>query len=167
MRVAIGAGTVLALLLVGCSARSGPARSSAHPSTPSAAASKSIAIAAADRPACAQLFERLQQVSAALQASSELIATSLGTQQLSDRIAVEEDQLRQSARLIADSPMPAPLTATAHQLVTALQTYTGDFARAKTPAARGDFQGAADAMTDHAVVQQIIDASTTIETACG
>jgi len=164
VRVVIGAGTVLALLLVGCSnARSGPAR---PPTKTSATASTSVAIAAADRPACAQLFERLQQVSAALQASSELIATSLGTQQLSDRIAVEEDQLRQSARLIADSPVPAPLTPTAHKLVTALQTYTDDFARAKTPAARGDFQGAADAMTDHAAVQQIVDSSTAIETAC-
>lgn len=150
---------MLALLLVGCSsARTGPSRSPT--------ASTSIAIVAADHPACAQLFGRLQQVSAALQASSELIATSLGTQQLSDRIAVEEDQLRQSAQLIADSPVPPALTTTAHELVSALHAYTGDFARAKGPAAHGDFQAAADAMTDHAAVQQILDASTTIETAC-
>jgi hypothetical protein len=145
---------LLGLLLAGC-ASSSRARPSA-----------SSSVAAADRPACAQLFGRLQQVSAALQASSELIATSLGTAQLSDRIAVEEDQLRQSARLIANSPAPPALTTAAHQLVVALQTYTDDFARAATPAARGDFQAAADAMTDHAAVQQILDASTTIEKAC-
>jgi hypothetical protein len=157
VRVAVGAGTVLALLLVGCSsARSGPSRS---PSSPS--------VAAADRPACAQLFASLQRVSAALQASSELIATSLGTQQLSERIAVEEDQLRKSARLIADSPVPPSLAPAAHELVSALQTYTADFARARTPAAQGDFQAAANAMTDHAAVQRILDASTTIESACG
>lgn len=149
-------GLLLGLLLAGC-ASSSPARPGA---------SSAASIAAADRPACAQLFGRLQQVSTALQTSSELIATSLGTAQLSDRIAVEEDQLRQSARLIAASPAPPSLTTAAHQLVAALQTYTDDFARAATPAARGDFQAAADAMTDHAAVQQILDASTTIEKAC-
>jgi len=105
-------------------------------------------------------------VTAALNASSELIANSLGTQQLSEGIAVEEDQLRQSARLMASAPVPAELAATNDRIVTALRAMTADFARAKAPAARGDFQAAAEAMTDRAAVARIVDASSAIEAAC-
>jgi hypothetical protein len=115
---------------------------------------------------CAELYARLQQVTAAVTASSELIANSLGTQQLSERIAVEEVQLRSSAQLMASAPVPAALAATNDRLVTALQAMTADFARAAAPAARGDFQAAAAAMTDPAAVQRIVDASTAIEAAC-
>jgi hypothetical protein len=39
---------------------------------------------------CAQLYARLQQVTQAISANSELIANSLNPQQLSERIAAEE-----------------------------------------------------------------------------
>jgi hypothetical protein len=129
-------------------------------------ASGKVTIAAADRGACAQLFARLQQVSGVLTASSELLANALDKQQLSQRIADEQAQLQRSADLMAQGPIPAPLVDADHQIVEALRAFTDDFARAKEPAARGDFQAAADEMTDQAVVQRIVDASKTIEDAC-
>ncbi|HZE51065.1 MAG TPA: hypothetical protein VE074_15945 [Jatrophihabitantaceae bacterium] len=145
MRLALA--SVLLLILVACG--SGRPSSTASGKTP-----------------CGELYARLQQVTAALNASSELIANSLGTQQLSEGIAVEEDQLRQSARLMASAPVPAELAATNDRIVTALRAMTADFARAKAPAARGDFQAAAEAMTDRAAVARIVDASSAIEAAC-
>jgi hypothetical protein len=105
-------------------------------------------------------------VTLAISASSELIANSLNKQQLSQRIATEAVRLRQSAELMGEGPIPVPLTAADRQLVAALRTFGDDFARAKSPAMRGDFQGAVDAMGDKPAVQKIIGASTTIQHAC-
>jgi hypothetical protein len=115
---------------------------------------------------CAELYTRLQQVSATVSATSELLTNSLGSQQLSQGIAVEEQQLRRSAQLMASAPVPDTLTATNRQLVSALQAMAADFARAKAPAAHGDFEAASRAMTDQAAVQHIVDASQKIESAC-
>jgi hypothetical protein len=150
-------GACLLALLVGCA-------SGAHPSAaPSSASSRG---ASGDRAACASLYARLQQVTAALDDSSQLIATSQGEQQLSERIANEQSLLQQAADLMARGPIPASLTAADHDLVAALRAFTADFARAREPAARGDFQSAAAAMTDQPVVQRIVDASKKIEDAC-
>jgi hypothetical protein len=108
----------------------------------------------------------LQRVTAALSDTSELLTNSLGSQQLSERIAFEEEQLRQSAQLMATAPVPDKLAATNRQLVAALQAMTGDFARAKAPAARGDFEAASRAMSDQQAVQHVVDASQKIEAAC-
>jgi hypothetical protein len=105
-------------------------------------------------------------VSATVSNSSELLTNSLGTEQLSQGIAIEEQQLRQSAQLMASAPVPDTLAATNRQLVAALQTMAGDFARAKAPAARGDFAAASQAMTDQTAVQHIVDASQKIEATC-
>src|SRR5262245_54819330 len=106
--------TLIAVLLVaaGCSHQQ-----AASPPTPS---SSKATVAAADRLACAQLFARLQQVSAAIQGSSELIANSLDKTQLSSRIAYEQSQLQQSADLMEQGPVPAALAAANHELVAAL-----------------------------------------------
>ena len=145
---------------------SGPASRSAGPVSSSARAG-AVSVAPADRPACLALFTHLQQVTGALSASSELIAHAVDKQQLSERISNEQAQLKQSADLMAAGPVPAPLADANRQLVAALRAFTDDFARAKAPAARGDFQAATDAMTDQPVVQRIVDASKTIEDACG
>ena len=105
-------------------------------------------------------------MSATVSATTELLTNSLGSQQLSQGIAIEEEQLRQSAQLMASAPVPDTLTATNRQLVAALQTMAADFARAKGPAARGDFAAASQAMTGQTAVQQVVDASQKIESAC-
>jgi hypothetical protein len=115
---------------------------------------------------CAELYTRLQRVTAALSDTSELLTNSLGSQQLSARIAFEEEQLRQSAQLMATAPVPDKLAATNQQLVSALRAMTADFARAKAPAARGDFEAASQAMSDQSTVQHIVDASQKIEAEC-
>ena len=115
---------------------------------------------------CTELYTRLQRVTAALSDTSELLTNSLGSEQLSERIAFEEEQLRQSAQLMATAPVPDKLAATNRQLVAALQAMTGDFARAKAPAARGDFEAASQAMSDQQAVQHVVDASQKIEAAC-
>lgn len=125
-----------------------------------------VTIAAADRAACGQLLARLEQTTQAVSASSELIANSMSKQQLSQRIAAEAQALRQSAGLMGQPPVPAPLAATDRRLVTALQALSTDFGRATGPASSGDFQAAVNAMGDKPVVQQIVGTSTTIQNAC-
>jgi hypothetical protein len=105
-------------------------------------------------------------VTQAISASSGLIANSLDKQQLSQRIAAEAAQLRQSADLMDTGPVPAPLVPAGRQLVTALHALSADFARATGPAGRGDYQAAVTAMGDKPAVQKIVDASTTIQNAC-
>jgi len=131
-----------------------------------AVSSTSTAISAGERPACTVLFARLQRVTLAIKTSSELIAHSRNKRQLSRRIAIEEVQLRRSARLMAAGPVPASLRAVDRQLASALRAFSRDFGRARAPAARGDFQAAADAMTDAPVVRRILRASKKIEHAC-
>jgi Skp family chaperone for outer membrane proteins len=123
-------------------------------------------VAAGDAQACAQLFARLQRVSAAIQGSSELIASSVDKTQLSERIAYEQSQLQQAADLMEQGPIPDALRAADRDLVDALRAFTADFERAREPAARGDFRAAAAAMTDQGAVQRIVAAAKTIEDAC-
>jgi hypothetical protein len=139
---------------------------SSHQSAASPPASSKVTVAASDRQACAGLYANLQQVSAAIQGSSELIANSLDKSQLSERIAIEESQLQQSADLMERGPVPPGLEAADRDLVAALRAFSADFAKARGPATRGDFRAAAEAMTDTAVVQRILAASKTIEDAC-
>ncbi|SRR6266511_102660 len=149
---------LVASVLAGCG---GGGRSAAPRTTTTA-----IAVAPADRPACALLFARLKRVTLAIKTSSELIAHSLNKRQLSRRIAIEQVQLERSATLMSGGPIPVPLVAADRRLVTALRAFSRDFARARKPAARGDFQAVAAAMTDPPVEQQILRASKTIEDAC-
>ena len=129
--------------------------------------SKASASHPAAKPAtCAQLYARLQQVTVAISASSELIANSQNPQQLSQRITAEEKALSQSAEFMSAVQAPAALAPADRQLVAALRAFSADFARAKGPAARGDFQAAVTAMGDRAVVQKIVAAPGAIEKAC-
>jgi hypothetical protein len=148
------------LLAAGCGQQTG----SPVASPPSLAGK--VSISRTDRAACGQLLGRLQQVTLAIGASSELIANSVDTQQLSQRIADEALQLRQAADLMASGPVPAPLMKANQDLVAALRTLTNDFERAKNAAALGDLRTAVDAMRDEPSVQRIVDASTTIEDSC-
>jgi hypothetical protein len=163
--------TVVVLLLAGAVAscggdKKGSSSPAPEPTSGAATPTGDIAIAPADRPACALLFARLQRVTAALQTSSELIAHSRNKRQLSRRIAVQQMQLERSARLMTGGPIPAPLAAADRRLVEALRAFSRDFARAKVQAARRDFQAAAATMTDAPVVDKILSASKTIEDAC-
>jgi hypothetical protein len=158
---------LVALLLATAPAGCGGGKaSSASSARESATPTHKVTVAPADRPACARLFTRLQRVTAALQTSSELIAHSVNKRQLSHRIAIQQVQLERSARLMSEGPIPTPLVATDQQLVKALRAFSRDFARAKAPASRGDFQAAVGAMTDPPVVNRILRASKTIEDAC-
>lgn len=125
-----------------------------------------MTIPAADQPACARLLAQLQQVTLTISASSELIASSVNKQQLSQRIGAEAVRLRQSADALGKEPPPAVLAAADRQLITALRALSGDFARAGAPARRGDFQAAVDAMGDKPAVDQVVGASATIQKAC-
>ncbi len=159
MRVPIT--TAVVVLVVSALAGCGGDNSASRRTTTGA-----ITVSPADRPACALLFARLQRVTLAIKTSSELIAHSLSKRQLVRRIAIEQVQLERSARLMAGGPIPAALVAADRRLVAALRAFSRDFARARKPAARGDFQAAAAAMTDRPVEQRIIGASKTIEQSC-
>src|SRR5262249_27075353 len=117
--------------------------------------------------ACATVYGHLQQVTQALNASSELLTNSVNKSQLTQGIASEVTQLRESADLMRQGPVPQSLASARDQLVAALGAFTDDFARARDAATRGDFPTAVDAMTDRDVVQRIVDASKKIEDACG
>ena len=143
----------VALVVAGCSSQRGGA-----PPSQSAASSGSAA--------CATVYRHLQQVTQALNASSELLTNSVNKPQLTQRIALEVTQLQQSAALMQQGPVPPSLSSARDQLVSALHALTDDFARARDAAARGDFPTAVNAMTDQDVVQRIVDASKNIEETC-
>jgi hypothetical protein len=159
---------LVAVAAAGCGAAgtAGHASATVAASRPAAPATAKLTIPAADRPACAQLYARLQRATLAINASSELIANSVGKQQLSQRIATEADQLSQAADLMSEGATPAPLVPADREMAAALRAFSADFKHAEQPAARGDFQAAVAAMGDKPVVQSIVDASTTIEDAC-
>jgi hypothetical protein len=160
MRTRIATGVVLvlgAIALAGCGGGAS-ATTTASPTT--------TALAVADRQACALLFARLQRVTVALQTSSELIAHSRNKGELGRRIAIEQVQLERSADLMREGPVPERLASADRRLVSALRALSQDFARARRPAARGDFQAAVDAMSDPQAISRIVSASKTIERAC-
>jgi hypothetical protein len=89
---AVFASAVLLTTVAGCGKDASTGKASA--SHPAAKSAKPVT--------CAQLYARLQQVTATISASSELIANSLNPQQLSQRIAAEEKVLSQSAEVRGD-----------------------------------------------------------------
>jgi hypothetical protein len=155
--------TVLATALAGCGGDKASVTTAPRTATTTTHA---IAISPGERPACALLFAHLQRVTLAIRSSSELIARSLNQKQLAHRIAIEQVQLRRSARLIEGGPIPAALRSAARELAVALRAFAHDFAGAQASAVKGDFQAASAAMTDAVVVKRIIRASKTIEDAC-
>jgi hypothetical protein len=116
--------------------------------------------------ACASLYARLQQITAVLNASAELIAGSVDKAELGRRIAAEQQQLSLAAKLRAQKPIPARVRGADRRLVAALRVLTDDFGRAVTPAERGNFQAAVAALRDDATVRRIVAASKSIEDAC-
>lgn len=155
---------VLLLLVVALAGCESGNHSGSRTSGGSAAAA--VSVPAAEHGECAQLYASLQRVTLALQSSSELLTNSQNKEQLSQQIAVEQDQLSHSAQLVEGSSAPGALSDAKRRLVTALRAFGADFGRAKVPAARGDFQAAVAAMTDRRVVHEIVSAAATIEKAC-
>ena len=136
-------------------------------STPTTTGSSNIRLTPADAPACALMVARIQRVTTALGTASELIAHSVNKHQLSQRIAIEKVQLRRSARLMLAGVIPPQLQPANRSLVLGLNAFADDFARAQKPALRGDFSAAVRAMGDTTVVNMILGAAKTIDSACG
>jgi hypothetical protein len=155
----------LALALVACGgAADKPGPTATRAATASATARPTVA--AEDQAACDALYARLQRVGGALSASSELLTQSLNPKELSGKIATEQEQLERSAKLMDAAVVPDPLAADNRKLVKALRRYARDFAGAKEPARRGDFEAAAQAMTDQSAVNDVLAAAKAIEATC-
>lgn len=161
-----------ALVAAGCGGGSPSATPTPSPAPTVAATAEArpsatpIPLTVADQQLCAVLYARLQRVTLAIGSSSELIAQSENKQDLTRRIATEQQQLKRSAQLMAAATVPPPLSAVNDRLVRALRAFSRDFARARKPAARGDFAAAVAAMTDKPAVQRIVAAATAIQRAC-
>jgi hypothetical protein len=167
MRLAV----LLALALVACGGSADKDKDKDTPqakTTPAATASPSAAptVAPEDQAACSALYARLQRVGVALSSSSELLTQSLNPKELSSKIATEQEQLERSAQLMDSAVVPAPLADDNRKLVKALRRYAHDFAGAKAPARQGDFQAAAQAMTDQEAVNDVLAAAKAIEATC-
>jgi hypothetical protein len=156
----------VALALSACGGAEKPRSTPAPRATATAAATPTVAIAVSDQAACASLYARLQRVTLAITSGSELIARSANPAQLNRRIATQRRQLERSADLMDNAVVPAPLVASNRSLVKALRRFAGDFRRAQAPARRGDFAGAAQAMSDQPTVGRIAAAAKTIQGAC-
>jgi hypothetical protein len=159
MRLAV----LLALALVACGGSGDKDKPSAATPAPAAAAKT---VAPADQAACAALYARLQRVGVALSSSSELLTQSVDPKDLSKKIATEQQQLERSAQLMDSAVVPEPLVADNRKLVKALRRYSRDFAGAKVPARKGDFQAAVEAMTDQSAVNDVLAAAKAIEATC-
>jgi hypothetical protein len=153
---------LLALALVACGGSATKPDATAT-RTPVASAPT---VAPADQAACAALYARLQRVGVALSSSSELLTQSLDKKELSGKIATEQHQLERSAKLMDAAVVPGPLVADNRKLVNALRRYARDFAAARAPASKGDFQAAAQAMTDQSAVNDVLAAAKAIEATC-
>jgi hypothetical protein len=153
---------LLALALVAC----GGSAAAPDPTATRSPVASAPTVAPQEQAACDALYARLQLVGKALSSSSELLTQSLNPKQLSAKIASEQEQLERSAKLMDAAVVPAPLVADNSKLVKALRQYAHDFAGAKAPARKGDFQAAAQAMTDQAAVNDILAAAKAIEATC-
>jgi hypothetical protein len=162
MRIAV----LLALALVACGGSADKPDATATPATTRTPVASAPTVAPQDQPACDALYARLQRVGTALSASSELLTQSLNPKELSGKIATEQAQLERSATLMDAAVVPAPLAADNRKLVKALRRYAHDFAGARAPARKGDFQAAAQAMTDQDAVNAILAAAKAIEATC-
>jgi hypothetical protein len=163
MRLAV----LLALALVACGGSADKAKDKPQAkTTPAATASAAPTVAPEDQAACSALYARLQRVGVALSSSSELLTQSLNPKELSSKIATEQEQLERSAQLMDSAVVPAPLADDNRKLVKALRRYAHDFAGAKAPARQGDFQAAAQAMTDQEAVNDVLAAAKAIEATC-
>jgi hypothetical protein len=161
---------LLALALAACGSSSKPAATpaptqAAATATPTATSAK-VAIDPQDQAACQALYGRLRRVTTALGSASELITTALDEKQLAKQIATERQQLERSADLMDAAVVPRPLAEANRQLVSSLRQYARGFEKAEQPARNGDFQGAAQAMTDRDAIDDIIASATKIEDTC-
>jgi hypothetical protein len=157
---------LLALALVACGGSAGKPDPTATPAKTAAPAAAVPTVAPEDQAACDALYARLQRVGNALTASSELITQAANPKELGSKIATEQEQLERSATLMDSAVVPAPLVADNRKLVKALRRYAHDFAGAKAPARKGDFQAAVEAMTDQSAVNDVLAAAKAIEATC-
>ena len=118
-------------------------------------------------PGCRFLLPRLERASLAIRSSSELVARAANKKQLAQRIAVEQTQLERAAALVATGPTPEQLVPATKRLAAALHALSLDFAKAKRPAAAGNFAAASKLMTDRPVQLAIVRESQAIEKGCG
>jgi hypothetical protein len=121
---------------------------------------------AAVPPGCRFLLPRLERASLAIRSSSELVARAANKKQLARRIAIEQTQLERAAALVATGPTPAELVPATKRLAAALHALSLDFAKAKGPAAAGNFPQASKLMTDRPVQLAIVRESQAIEKGC-
>lgn len=156
----------LALALVACGGSADKPDATTTPAATRTPVAAAPTVAPQDQAACDALYARLQLVGKALSSSAELLTQSLDKKQLSAKIAGEQEQLERSAKLMDSAVVPAPLADDNSKLVTALRRYANDFAGAKAPARKGDFQAAAQAMTDQDAVNDILAAAKAIEATC-
>jgi hypothetical protein len=157
---------LLALTLAACGGSGSKPDSTATPARTRTPVAAAPTVAPEDQAACAALYARLQRVGTALSSSAELLTQSLNSKQLSAKIATEQEQLERSAALMDSAVVPEPLVADNRKLVKALRRYARDFAAAKAPARKGDFQAAAEAMTDQPAVNDVLAAAKAIEATC-
>jgi hypothetical protein len=117
-------------------------------------------------PGCRFLVPRLERASLAIRSSSELLARAANKKQLASRIAIEQTQLERAAALVATGPTPEQLVPATKRLAAALHALSLDFAKAKKPAAAGNFAAASKLMTDRPVQLAIVRESQVIEKGC-
>jgi hypothetical protein len=160
----------LALGLAACGGSSKPAATpaptkAAATATPTATSAK-VAIDPADEAACQALYVRLKRVTSALSSASELITTVTNQKDLAKQIAIEQQQFERSADLMDAAVVPKPLAEANRQLVAALHAYARGFEKAEQPAQQGDFQGAAQAMSNPDTIKQIVASAQKIQDTC-
>jgi hypothetical protein len=163
---------LLAVALTACGGKSRPAATPASTkaaatagATPTATSAK-VAIDPQDQAACQALYARLQRVTTALSSASELVASATDPKDLVKKIATEKEQFDRSAQLMDAAVVPQPLAQANRRLVAALRQYAQGFAKAEAPAKQGDFQSAAQAMTDKDAVTRIVASAQKIQDTC-
>src|SRR4051794_12858223 len=146
--------------LAGCG--SGARRAAPPPTTTVTTSATTTTATQPLPPACTLLFARLQRVTAAVQASSELIARSNNKAQLAERIRIEQVQLGRAADLLEAGSVPSSIAPVNADLVAALRRFARDFGAARAPAAGGGFAPPSQGMTDPLALRRLAAAGAKI-----
>lgn len=122
---------------------------------------------ASDRQACVVLQTKIRDVAALVSGSVELMTQSLHPQELARRTGDAQRNLLLAAGSLDLMRVPAPLATARRRLVIGLQSFAGDFGRAKAAVARNDMATAARQLSDPRSLANVSAATKRVNQLCG
>lgn len=122
---------------------------------------------ASERAACAVLQSKVRDIAAIVSGSVELMTQSLHPAELARRTGDTQRNLLLAAGSLDLMRVPPQLDTARRRLVIGLQSFAGDFGRAKAAVARNDMAAAARQLTDPRSLSNVSAATKRLNRLCG